>query len=195
MKNLWSNNPIHSSYSHQSSIDVAVYHLSILEDNVPGNSTIIRDKKNSLDWLNLRATAGKSYAQVRQLCQPGGELQGWCYASLIEAQHLFSQLGFDLDCAATSTLTPNIKDAIKTMNSYLGETIHWSDAFPNAQYSGSIALTGTKDQKDQLITLPAFYEKNSANCTLDISGSFSLGSQYSPPYLSSLLVRCTPNRH
>ncbi|WP_145999186.1 hypothetical protein [Oceanicoccus sp. KOV_DT_Chl] len=195
MKGLFSNTNILSSYFQPPMSETAINHLSIIEANVPGNQTIVRDKQNGLEWLNLRATMGKSSEQVRQLCKPGGELQGWWYASLTEAQQLFDQFGFDPDIRVSSNLTPQIKDCIETMNHYLGETIHFSGSFPHIHYSGSIVLTGTSDHKNQLITLPAFYQQHSDNFTLDLTGNFSIGSQYVPPYLSSLLVRYSPKNH
>lgn len=195
MKQLWDNyNPIASYFRKIPAVN-PVSGLCVEELAVPGSGYVVRDMDSGLEWLNLAASLGKNFAEVSAACSNGGELEGWSYATLSEAQGLISRFGFDLTAPQHHESNAQLRQSIELMNEYLGETLDASGAFPDMDYCGSVMMTASKNSQQHHIALIVFYQRCSEQCNIDIAGGIGVGVASAPPYASSLLVRRSGFQH
>jgi hypothetical protein len=107
--------------------------LQVRDLNVSGDGLITFDTVSQLEWLDLSVTRGRSYNDVSSKLGFGQEFVGWSYATLSQAQNIYSQFGFDI-----SSATLNV-GALNTLNSYFGDLYSYIHV---SGFSGSIGLTG-----------------------------------------------------
>ena len=63
---------------------------------VPGDGLAIRDTTNNMEWLDLTVTADLALDYVAGQLGPGGEFEGWRFATQPEARALLESAGIQL---------------------------------------------------------------------------------------------------
>jgi hypothetical protein len=74
-------------------VDAARATLIELDDPVYGAASITRDTDQSLDWLDVPISAGRSYDDVSIQFGPGGDFEGFRYALKSEVAALYNSVG------------------------------------------------------------------------------------------------------
>jgi len=57
------------------------------------DNLITQDTVNELEWLDLTVTTNNSYNDINEKLKVGGELSGWRYATILEAEYFLNELG------------------------------------------------------------------------------------------------------
>ena len=71
----------------------ALGELLILDWHVPGDSLITRDSETGFEWLDLTASAGRSYNYMSSQFGPDGEFECFRYATRAEIVSLWTHAG------------------------------------------------------------------------------------------------------
>lgn len=79
---------LHTSCAQASFID--------LDWSNPDDGRITLDTKTGLEWLDLSATIGRSYDEVRLEAGPGGEFVGFRHATDVEVRNLWENAGIPI---------------------------------------------------------------------------------------------------
>lgn len=106
--------------------------------------SVTRDTSTGLDWLDVTFTAGMSYNQVAAELGPGGNYEGWRYASVAELDQLIINFGYvavNTNCSGEGLhCDSHLKDnspLITTMIKTLGDTYDAHLDRTQAQYDAA----------------------------------------------------------
>jgi hypothetical protein len=93
----------------------------------PGDNLITQDTISGLEWLDLTATADRSYLDVSSQFGIGQEFEGWRYATAEEVTGFWDAFGGD----------SNYYNGLSTQNNGLFDLVapYWGDLFCNYSYS------------------------------------------------------------
>lgn len=110
---------------------------SISQYNDPGLATtdgnnITVDSDTGLEWLDWTATTNNSYEEIFSRLEPGGNLEGFQYATLGEVSALFTNMGLfgnlsslDIHFPNTTSLNDGGVSATSALG-YLGNTAYYN---------------------------------------------------------------------
>jgi len=159
--------------------------LILTDDPSFGANTLTIDTSSGLAWLNVTLTVGMSYNQVLAATLPGGEFQGFRYATAPEVLDLYNDAGIPGNgfYPLSSPAVPSIQSLV----SLVGVT------FTQYGNPGVIGITGTA-------YLPGVELSSSLYCTMEngttgylVNGAPSgYGVTYGTPTVGSWLVYSVP---
>lgn len=115
--------------------------LIVLDWNNPNDGRITLDTKTGLEWLDLSATIGRSYDEVRLEVGPGGEFVGFRHATDVEVLNLWENAGIPM-IGNFTYYSANFLPVQYLMN-HIGIT--WDFSFPWYSTTNQIAIGLAED--------------------------------------------------
>ena len=92
--------------------------LSAAQAQLVDHGSTTLDTQAGLEWLDLSASTGLSFAQVSAGFDTGGAFEGYRYATSTEVQHLLGEFG--LPTTASTTYSTSLAPQLAVFDSYLG---------------------------------------------------------------------------
>lgn len=156
----------------------------LLASTLPINAEIIdlgsitRDTDTGLDWLDLTETAGRSYNDISSQFGVGGEFEGWRYATSVEAQTLWANIGVVNQSQFGSdipTADPEYQYFLNAVD-LLGNTFLNYDVNPELEFDyGVEGITGTLVTEgfgpDGAETIGMYHQVGAASSTSSLYGN------------------------
>ncbi len=163
--------------------------LILTGDSAFGANTLTIDASSGLAWLNVTLTAGMSYNQVLAATLPGGEFQGFRYATAPEVLALYSDAG--IPGTGFYPVSSPVVQSIRSLVSLVGVT------FTQYGNPGAIGITSTEELSG------TFQLSSSLYCTIEngttgylVTGvpndGTGYGVTYGTPTVGSWLVYSVP---
>jgi len=163
--------------------------LILTGDPAFGANTLTIDTSSGLAWLNVTLTAGLSYNQVLAATLPGGEFQGFRYATAPEVLTLYNDAG--IPGRGFYPLSSPAVPAIQSLVSLVGVTFTQYGNPGVIGITGADVLSGTSQLSSSLI------------CTIENgttgylvtgvpSDATAYGVTYGAPTVGSWLVYSVP---
>jgi hypothetical protein len=114
---------------------------------------ITRDTTTGLDWLDLTITRGRSYNDISSKFGAGQEFDGWRYATDVEVQELWKNLGLTNGTWSSLSVDDTDYADFTAASELIGNTWNvWSSGTPDHDYDfGTTGITGTFYRPDRVI--------------------------------------------
>ena len=150
-----------------------------------------RDTATGLDWLDLTETRDRSHVDISQSLLPGGEFEGWRFASVNEAQTLWMNFGIPSGTTASIDVTDTANyNFFLTAVALLGD-IH--ALATNGSQNGAVGLTSDLiDGFDNAYVAVGMFKGSLSLRTLVEPGNDGLSETTPSIYHGSYLVREVP---
>jgi hypothetical protein len=157
-------------------------------DSAFGANTLTIDTSSGLAWLNVTLTAGMSYNQVLAATLPGGEFQGFRYATAPEVLALYNDAG--IPGRGIYPVSTPAAQSIRSLVSLVGVT------FTQYGNPGAIGITGTVDSAGVELSSALYCTMENGTTGYLVTGvpsdATGYGVTYGTPTVGSWLVYSVP---